>query len=200
MSGTPVPEDASTEPSATEDFAQQSTQGGASGDPSTSDTADISSLDERLSKALTQLDSAKDAQLRTIAEMDNLRKRMEREIVNAGKYSSEKILSELVGVADSLDLGLAAALQPEAQISNLIEGMQLTFKQLQTTLEKHGVKAVDPSGELFNPDLHEAMAMVPSAEVAPNHVVQVMQKGYRLHDRLLRPAMVVVAKALDNAS
>ena len=133
--------------------------------------------------------------IKAIADLDNVRKRAEREIANAAKYSAEKLLGELLGVADSLDLGLAAAGKPGAQVAALTEGMELTRRQLFSVLEKHGVRAVDPRGEPFNPDLHEAVTLVPSSEVAPNHVLNVMQKGYRLHERLLRPAMVVVAKA-----
>lgn len=179
MSGTPVPEDAA--PGA--ENAEQAAEG-----------LDLAALSARLAEAEGRVAAARDGQLRAIADLDNVRKRVEREIVNAGKYSGEKLLGELLGVADSLDLGLVAAAQPEAQVTNLTEGMQLTLKQLLATLEKHGVKQVDPQGQVFNPELHQAVTMLPSDEVPPNHVLQVMQKGYRLHERLLRPAMVVVAK------
>lgn len=156
---------------------------------------DLATLSARLAEAESKAAAARDGQLRAIADMENVRKRAEREIANASKYSSEKLLSGLLGVADSLDLGLAAATKPEAQIAALIEGMQLTQKQLTALLEKHGVKSVDPQGQPFDPEAHEAVTMLPSAAVPPNHVLEVMQKGYRLHERLLRPAMVVVAKA-----
>lgn len=163
--------------------------------PGESDTPDYAMLATRLADAEARAAAAKDAQLRAIADLDNVRKRAEREVVNASKYGAEKLLGELLGVADSLDLGLLAAAKPEAQVAALSEGMQLTQKQLLSVLEKHGVKPVDPRGQPFNPELHEAVTMMPSAEVPPNHVLSVMQKGYRLHERLLRPAMVVVAKA-----
>ena len=182
MSGTPVPE----EGAASQAGAQ------SAGSP---ETLDVAALSARLVEAEAKAVAARDAQLRAIADLDNVRKRAEREIANASKYSSEKLLGDLLGAADSLDLGLAAAAKPEAQVANLAEGMQLTLKQLLATLKKYGVEPVDPQGQPFNPELHEAVTMVPSAQVAPNHVLQVMQKGYRLHDRLLRPAMVVVAKA-----
>lgn len=156
-------------------------------------------LEQRLQEAEEKLSAAKDAQLRTVAEMDNLRKRLEREAVNAGKFGAEKLLSALLGVADSLDLGLVAAHKPEADVPSLIEGMELTHKQLSSVLEKNGVKMLEPVGQAFDPDFHEAMTMVPSNEVPPNHVIEVIQKGYTLHDRLLRPAMVVVAKAPTEA-
>ncbi len=157
--------------------------------------ADYAALANRLSEAEASAAAANDAKLRAIADLDNVRKRAEREITNASKYSAEKLLGELLGVADSLDLGLAAATKPEAQIAALVEGMKLTQKQVLSLLDKNGVKQVDPRGQPFNPELHEAVTMLPSADLPPNHVVDVMQKGYRLHDRLLRPAMVVVSKA-----
>lgn len=168
----------------------------AAGPDSSADPgADLAALQARLADAETRALAARDAQMRTLADMDNLRKRTDREVQQARQYGSEKLLGELLGVADSLDLGLAAASKPDAQVATIVEGMQLTRRQLVSTLEKHGVKLVDPAGEPFNPDLHEAVTMVESAQVPPNHVVTVMQKGYRLHDRLLRPAMVVVGKA-----
>lgn len=184
MTGTPVPEDSYSNPD----------DGVMPGGPE-SGAPDIAVLATRLADAEARAAAAKDAQLRAIADLDNVRKRAEREISNASKYSAEKLLGELLGVADSLDLGLAAAAKPGAQVTALTEGMQLTQKQLLSVLKKQGVEPIDPRGQPFNPELHEAVTMVPSTEVAPNHVVDVMQKGYRLHERLLRPAMVVVAKA-----
>lgn len=159
------------------------------------ETVDLATLSAKLAEAEARANAARDAQLRAVADLDNVRKRTEREVQSARLYGAEKLLGELLGVADSLDLGLAAASKPEAQVNALLEGMQLTHKQLLSTLEKHGVKLVDPRGEAFNPEFHEAVTLVPTAAVPPNHVLEVMQKGYRLHERLLRPAMVVVAKA-----
>lgn len=187
MPGTSVPEDSYPNP---DDGVM----------PGESETPDLAMLATRLADAESRAAAAKDAQLRAIADLDNVRKRAEREITNAAKYGAEKLLGDLLGVADSLDLGLAAASKPEPQIGALIEGMQLTQKQLLTVLEKQGVKPIDPTGQPFNPELHEAVTMLPTTVVAPNHVLQVMQKGYRLHERLLRPAMVVVAKAPPSTS
>jgi molecular chaperone GrpE len=142
-----------------------------------------------------QLQAAKEAHLRSLAELDNVRKRAEREIDSGRKFGAEKLLSELLGIADSVDLGLVAADKPDASAKTIAEGLELTRRQLVSVLEKHGVTAVDPKGLPFNPDFHEAVSMVPSADVAPNHVLTVMQKGYKLHERLLRPAMVIVARA-----
>ncbi len=196
MSASPDPEDAVPEEAVSN---EQKTEQAASEQTSESEATSLSP-EVKVAQLEAQLSAAKDAQLRAVADMDNLRKRLEREIVSAGKYSVEKLLGELLGVADSLELGLAAADKPEAAVSSLVEGMQLTQKQLSATLEKNGVTPVDPTGQPFNPDLHQAMTMQPSDEVPPNHVLHVMQKGYRLHDRTLRPAMVVVAKAPEAAS
>ncbi len=142
-----------------------------------------------------QVQSAKEAQLRSLAELDNVRKRAEREIDAGRKFGAEKLLGELLGICDSVDLGLAAAEKPDVSAKTIAEGLELTRRQLVSVLEKQGVSAVDPKGLPFNPDFHEAVSMVPSAEVPPNHVLSVMQRGYKLHERLLRPAMVIVARA-----
>lgn len=157
--------------------------------------AALAELQQKLAAAEAAASAARDAQLRAMAELDNVRKRAEREIDNGRKFGSERLLNELLAIADSLDLGLQAAAQPDASAQSIGQGMQLTQKQLSDLLAKHGVIAVDPIGQPFNPDLHEAVSAVPSADAPPNSVVGVMQKGYRLHERLLRPAMVTVAKA-----
>jgi len=159
-------------------------------------SADALALQAQLAEAEARAASARDAQLRAIAELDNVRRRLERERDAAVKFANENLLRELVNICDSLELGLKAAENPEvqAQARALIEGKQLTYKQLMALLEKFGVRQLDPVGKPFNPDQHQAMSMVESPDVAPNHVVSVLQKGYTLHDRLLRPATVVVAK------
>jgi molecular chaperone GrpE len=161
---------------------------------------EIAALQAKLAETEQALAAAKDQHLRTAAEFDNVRKRAEREVATSLKYGSERVLGELLAVCDSLDLGLKAAQAPEATAKTIGEGLALTHKQLGAFLDKHGVKVLDPVGQPFNPELHEAVAMLESAEVAPNHVISVMQKGYRLHERLLRPAMVVVARAPSNAN
>ncbi|TXH04046.1 MAG: nucleotide exchange factor GrpE [Nevskiaceae bacterium] len=157
--------------------------------------AEIAALKAQLAEAEGRVAAARDAQLRAAAEAENTRRRIERDADASRKYAAEKLLGELLAVVDSLELGLKAAEAPEAQVKALAEGMQLTYRQLMALLEKQGVRQVDPKGEPFNPDLHAAMTMAETTVVAANHVVDVMQKGYRLHERLLRPAMVVVAKA-----
>lgn len=157
--------------------------------------AAIDALRTQLADAEARANAARDAQIRAVAEADNVRKRAEREMDNTRKYGAERVLGDLLAICDSVELGLKAATSPDASAKAIADGLELTYKQLLSFLDKHGVKLVDPTGEPFNPDWHEAMSMVPSADVAPNHVLSVMQKGYRLHERLLRPAMVIVARA-----
>lgn len=163
--------------------------------PEDNPTDPLAELQSRLADAEARAAAAKDAQLRAVAEAENTRRRLEREAATGLKYANERLLADLLAVADSLELGLKAAEGAEGPARALAEGMQLTLRQLGSVLEKHGVKPVDPAGQPFNPDFHEAMSMVESTDVPPNHVLSVMQKGYQLHERLLRPAMVVVARA-----
>lgn len=131
------------------------------------------------------------------AELDNIRRRNEREVENAHKYALEKFVRELLPVKDSLELGLAAALGEGTELERLREGMALTLKMLSAAMDKFGVSEVDPKGEKFDPERHQAMAMQESPTAEPNTVMTVYQKGYLLNDRLIRPAMVVVAGAPD---
>ena len=156
---------------------------------------EIAALLAQLAEAEGRVATARDAQLRAAAEAENTRRRLERDSANTLKYAAEQLLGDLLAIADSLELGLKAADASDMQVKALAEGMHLTHRQLLAFFEKNVVKQLDPAGEPFNPDAHQAMTMIESTTVAPNHVVSVMQKGYKLHDRLLRPAMVVVAKA-----
>jgi molecular chaperone GrpE len=130
--------------------------------------------------------------LRARAEMENLRRRTQKDLENAHKYGMEKFVAELLPVKDSMELGLAAE---GASVESLHEGMELTMSMLSKAFEKLGVVEVNPLNEPFNPDLHQAMTMQPSADVEPNTVLVVMQKGYLLNERLVRPAMVIVSKS-----
>jgi len=136
--------------------------------------------------------------LRSRAELENLHRRMQRDIENAHKYGLEKFIQALLPVLDSMEMGLAAADGEGEQLQKLREGMSLTFKMFSDELEKVGVTYIQPQGEPFNPEYHQAMTMVPNPDVEPNTVIDVMQKGYLLNDRLVRPAMVVVSKAADS--
>ncbi|NIN33665.1 MAG: nucleotide exchange factor GrpE [Gammaproteobacteria bacterium] len=135
----------------------------------------------------------KDNALRARADLENMRKRTIRDIENAHKYALKKFVDELLPVLDSLELGISASNTAE-DIESLKEGMDLTCKKFASTLEKFGVKVIDPQGEKFNPELHEAVSMQEQEGMAPGTVISVMQKGYELNGRLVRPAMVMVAK------
>ncbi len=151
-----------------------------------------------LEDARSKADEHWDQLLRANAELDNLRRRARQDVENAHKYALEKFAQELLPVKDSLEMGLAAA-SDEADASEALkqlrEGTELTLKMLSAAMEKAGIKEIDPLGEAFDPGLHQAMSMQESEEHAPNTVIAVMQKGYQLNDRLIRPAMVVVSKA-----
>jgi molecular chaperone GrpE len=132
-----------------------------------------------------------------MAEMDNLKKRVQKDLDDERKYGLAKFAKELLSVMDSLELGIQAATGDSPEVVKLREGSELTMKQFETVFAKFNIETIDPTGQPFNPELHQAMVMQPSSTVAPNHVITVFQKGYVLNGRLLRPAMVVVAKAED---
>ena len=138
-----------------------------------------------------ELAQVREDALRERAELDNQRKRLARDIDLARKFANERLLGELLPVIDSLEAGLAVA---GADANALREGMELTLRQLLKVAADNGLVAVDPTGLPFNPEHHQAMSMVPAPGVAPNHVVQVYQKGWLLNERLLRPALVVVSQ------
>ena len=135
-----------------------------------------------------------DRLLRTQAEMENLRKRSQRDIENAHKFALEGFAGELLGVKDSLEMGLSAAEREDGDIASIREGMELTLKLLSQTMAKYNVIEINPLGEKFDPEQHQAMNMLEDQNAAPNTVVMVIQKGYLLNGRLLRPALVSVAK------
>jgi molecular chaperone GrpE len=136
----------------------------------------------------------KDETLRERAELDNQRKRLARDVDLARKFANERLLSELLPVLDSLDAGLGAAGE---DASALRAGLDLTLKQLLKVAADNGLSLVDPLGQPFNPDLHQAISQAEAAGATPGTVLQVFQKGYLLNDRLLRPALVVVARHDD---
>ena len=131
--------------------------------------------------------------LRAQAELDNMRKRTARDIENAHKYSLERFVTDLLPVIDSMELGLSAS-ENASDIASLKEGLDLTFKMFASSLEKFGVKVINPVGEKFNPELHQAVSMQEAEGIDSGNVITVMQKGYELNGRLVRPAMVIVAK------
>lgn len=153
---------------------------------------ETAALEAALAEAESRAEAQREQALRLAAEIDNLRKRSAREVENARKFGAERLAGELLAVVDSLEMGLAAA-RGESAGAALIEGQEATLKLLSNVLEKAGVRPLDPQGEPFDPQFHEAMSMVPTADAEPGSVITVVQKGYLLHERLLRPARVLVA-------
>jgi len=149
--------------------------------------AEVSELEQAQAKA----DENWDRYLRTAAELENVRKRAARDVENAHRFALERFGKQLLAVRDSLEMGLAAA--DSANVESLLEGSEATLKMLGTTMQQFGIEEVDPAGEPFDPEFHEAISMQPSDDVEPGSVVTVVQKGYSLNGRLLRPAMVIVA-------
>ncbi len=163
------------------------------------DTAvEVDARDERIANLEVQLaevqERERDALLRAKAEMDNLRRRTEQDVEKAHKFALEKFVNELLPVLDSLDRALEVADKEGAGMAAMIEGIELTRKSMLDVVRKFGVDVVGDINVPFNPDVHQAIAMVESDEVSPNHVLMVMQKGYTLNGRTIRAAMVSVAK------
>ncbi|MCO1333171.1 nucleotide exchange factor GrpE [Microbulbifer sp. OS29] len=152
-------------------------------------------LHDEIIKLQEQLAAHKDMALRAQAEEQNARRRAQQDVERARKFAVEKMLQDLLPVADNLERALASADSSDAANKALVEGVELTHKSFVETLTKNSVEVVDPAGEPFDPELHQAMTQVPNGEVEPNTVLEVFQKGYRLNGRLVRPAMVVVSKA-----
>lgn len=150
-------------------------------------------LQAKLAEAQAKADENWDQLVRIKAEMENIRRRTERDLANAHKFALEKFAQELLPVIDSMEMGVAAAQDENADVSKLREGTEMTLKMFETAIEKFGIKGVHPHGEAFNPEHHQAMTMIDSPDHEPNTVIDVMQKGYLLNDRLVRPAMVVVS-------
>ena len=135
-----------------------------------------------------------DRALRAQAELENVRRRAERDLAQAHKFALERFVSELLPVKDSLELGLAASAEKGATAAGIAEGVELTLRMFEQAMEKFGVEPVDPAGDPFNPEFHQAMTMQESDTAESGTVLTVVQKGYLLNERLVRPAMVIVAK------
>ena len=160
--------------------------------------ADSLDLAAALAAAEARATENRNSYLRAVAEMDNFRKRSEREIDNARKFAIERFAQELVPVGDALEAGInAGAANPGPA---LLEGAQATLRQLHRAFDKGGIKIIDPAGQPFDPEWHEAMAVQESAEQPANTVLSVIQKGYSLNGRLLRPARVIVSKSPDGSN
>lgn len=175
---------------AEESKVEETTEGEESGS--------IPDLAAELEAAKTEVEKFKDIALRSEAEMENVRKRATRDVENAHKFGQEKLIQNLLPVIDSLEKAIESAEQAGADDGAnkaIVEGVGLCLKMQLDVLVKEGLVAVEPSGEPFDPNLHQAMSMVENPDVEPNSVVAVIQKGYTLNDRLVRPAMVMVSKA-----
>ena len=153
-------------------------------------------LIRQLAETTKKADNYRDGFLRKQAEYENLQKRTSREVDNTRKYALERFATELLTVKDSLEMGWEATQKPETHLDTVREGMALTLKMLTDTLTKFDITEINPIEQKFNPQWHEAMAMHPVPNVEEGTIIHVHQKGYQLHDRLLRPARVVVAKAV----
>jgi len=154
----------------------------------------VERLESELHTAQIEAVEARQDMLRMQADMDNLRKRLVREHEKSRLRTLERFMNDLLPVRDSLERGLEAAKDPAASVESLTEGKQLIMKMLTKAMGDHGLKTIDPTGEAFDPEKHEAMTMLTSDEFDENSVIDVLEKGYQLHDRLIRPAKVVVSR------
>ena len=158
----------------------------------------IAELEAALAASEAKFAEQKDSVMRAIADADNVRKRAEGEVEKARKFALERFAGELLPVADNLERALQVADPANEAIKGMVEGVELTLKSFVNTIEKFGLKVIDPQGQPFNPEHHQAMGMQENAELPPNTVMAVMQKGYEINGRLLRPAMVMVTRAPDS--
>ena len=154
-----------------------------------------SDVDDQIEALKIENSHLKDSMLRAQAEIQNIRQRAQKDVEKARKYGLEKFINELLPVADNLERALDSVDKDNDIQKSVVEGVELTLKSLQDTLEKFGVATINPQGEPFDPQQHQAMSMVPNPDVESNTVLNVFQKGYTLHGRLVRPAMVVVSSS-----
>jgi molecular chaperone GrpE len=159
--------------------------------------AALGGLEAELAEAQSKAQEHWNSYLRAVAETENVRKRAQRDVEAATRYAVERLAADLLDVRDSLELGVAAG--PGADPARLLEGMEATLRLLNKAFDRSGVTVLDPAGQAFNPEFHEAMATQPSADQPPGTVLAVVQKGYVLNGRLLRPARVLVAREPDPA-
>jgi len=155
----------------------------------------INELELALASAQSTVADQKDSVIRAKAEVDNIRRRAAQDVEKARKFALEKFAGEMLTTVDNLERALQSIDKEDESNKGIVEGVELTLQGLITSLEKFGIKAVDPQDQPFNPELHQAMSMQEVPDVAPNTVIAVMQKGYELNERLIRPAMVMVSKA-----
>lgn len=179
---------------------EKSVEAAASADSVDSNSGDelnptVDAVQAEIESLNAELAQAREDYLRAQAEAQNARRRAEQDVEKAHKFGQEKLVNDLLPVIDNLERALEAMDTSDETLKAIIEGVELTLKSFQDTLTKHKVEAINPIGEPFDPQVHQAMTMVESPDAEPNSVINVFQKGYTLHGRLVRPAMVVVAKA-----
>ncbi|MDH3388807.1 MAG: nucleotide exchange factor GrpE [Gammaproteobacteria bacterium] len=163
-------------------------------EPSGDIEEEAESIEQQLEKAQATIRDYWDQMMRLRAEIENNRKRAERDLENAHKYALKNFAEELLPVIDSMEMGQVAAQSENATLQGITEGSALTMNMFVQVLEKNGLQQIDPVGEKFDPEKHQAISMVEAQDAESNTIIEVMQKGFLLNDRLVRPAMVVVAK------
>ncbi|MGE6233392.1 nucleotide exchange factor GrpE [Aeromonas media] len=164
--------------------------------------SEVTAEQARIAELEAQLEAAQQASLeereravRAVAEMENLRRRAAQDVEKAHKFALEKFAAELLPVLDNLERAIELADKESEALKPMIEGVELTLKSMQSSVAKFGLVALDPQNQPFDPNAHQAMSMIENAELASNTVIAVMQKGYELNGRVIRPAMVMVSKA-----
>jgi molecular chaperone GrpE len=174
---------------------QESPEADAAGSTGEPPEGELSPEPALLVRLQEEAATARDAALRAAADAQNVRRRAEQDVEKARKFALEQFARELLPVVDNLERALEATAGQDAAVKPIAEGVELTLKSFLDALKKFNIATVDPQGEPFDPNLHQAMSMVANAAVEPNSVIAVMQKGYTLNGRLLRPAMVMISKA-----
>lgn len=191
-------EETDSEAEASSTVENQSEVEASEAEPSGSQSTESELNDsQKLELLANELAKAKEDVLRAQAEAQNSRRRSEADVERARKFALERFVGDLLPVVDNLDRALEAIDQSDESFKSVVEGIELTRKSFLDTLTKNQVVQIDPAGEPFDPEIHQAMTMVPNPDLEPNTVMDVFQKGYSLNGRLIRPAMVVVSKATD---
>lgn len=184
-----------------EDITDKHQQGASSSGDSAADTTtnagsdQLQALEAEVASLTEALQTEKETGLRALAEVQNVRRRAEQDVEKAHKFGLEKFVGDMLVVADNLERAIVSAGELGGDYNAVLEGVELTLKSLLDGLKKHNVVQIDPTNEPFDPQFHQAMTAIENGEVEPNTVLDVFQKGYTLNGRLVRPAMVVVAKA-----
>lgn len=189
------PENANQQEQANEAPVEEVAETAQASEPGAEDSIETIEDDSVSEVLVEEINALKDQVLRAQAETQNARRRAEQDVEKARKFALNKFVEDLLPVADNLERAITAGDADDEAQKAVLEGVELTLKSLVDTLKKYNVEAINPEGEPFDPELHQAMSMVPNPDVEPNTVMNVFQKGYTLNGRLVRPAMVVVSSA-----